>query len=99
MSQKLYQLKSLHKIKSDEVELVFISPNHYQYKSQAVTSLYLRRWYNRPVFTNKIDFSTGKNFKYGDLPFRVTEIQLFNPKTSEKITLKGIWEYEFNKEW
>lgn len=98
-TQKLYQLKNLYKSKSDEIELVFISPNYYQYKSQAVTSLYFRRWYNRPVFTNKIDFSTGKRFKYGDLPFRVTEIQLFNPKINERIDLKGIWEYEFNRTW
>lgn len=98
-TQKLYQLKNLSKVKSDEVELVFISPNHYQYKSQAAILLYVRRWYNRPAVIDKINFSTGKHFKYVDFPLQITEIQMLNTQTSEKTALKGSWEYKFNKEW
>lgn len=98
-TQKLYQLKNLSKVKSDEVELIFISPNYYQYKSQAAKLLDVRRWYNCPIVTDKIDFSTGKRFKYMSFPLQITEIQMLNAQTSEKITLKGTWEYEFNKEW
>ncbi len=94
-TQKLYQLKNLSKVKSDEVELVFISPNHYQYKSQAAITL-LRKWVKRVV--NKINFRYYDVIKNINFPVRITEIQMLNTQTSEKITLKGTWEYEFNKE-
>jgi hypothetical protein len=95
-TQKLYQLKNLSKVKSYEVELVFISSNHYQYKSQVAATL-LRKWYKKVV--NKIDFRYYDVIKNINFPVRITEIQMLNTQTSEKTALKGTWEYEFNKKW
>jgi hypothetical protein len=98
-TNKLHKLANLNRAKSDEVELVFISPNYYQYKSQAV-KLSVPRWYPRPpVVIDKINFSTGQRFKYINFQFQITEIQMLNTQTDEKISLQGKWAYEVNTEW
>jgi hypothetical protein len=87
---------------TDEVEILLVSPNQYQYKVLEGTAYLMRRL--RQKFTDKIDFTTNRLVKGWRVILELDKVLMINAETQKKTILEqknllnGIWSGEFYNE-